>query len=90
MEAQDIADILAANTKRLMDDRGWSQAELARRMKTHQSNVLRLLEAYYAPSAKQIARVATAFGVELCELLCPTKPKRKKKPTDGRNVEQQN
>jgi len=76
MTDKDVAAKLAENAERLRVKAGWSKAELARRMKTNQSNVGRMLEGYYSPSAKTLAAVATAFGVELCELLC--EPKRKK------------
>jgi transcriptional regulator with XRE-family HTH domain len=71
MTEQDIAAILAANALRLMEARGWTKAEFARQLKTHQSNVGRLLAGRYAPSAKTIAAVATAFGVDVCEIVCP-------------------
>jgi transcriptional regulator with XRE-family HTH domain len=79
MTEADIAAVLALNAQRLLDERGWTKAELSRRLKTHQSNVGRLLTGHYAPSAKTIAAVATVFEVEVCDILCPPKPVKKSK-----------
>jgi transcriptional regulator with XRE-family HTH domain len=76
MTEKDIAAIVATNALRLLALKGWTKAEFARQLGTHQSNVGRLLAGHYPPSAKTLAAVATAFGVDLCELLCPPKPKR--------------
>ncbi len=77
MDSADISRLLAENTARLMAARGWTKAELARKLQTHQSNVGRMLAGHYAPSAKTLAEVATVFGVDVCELLC--EPKKRKK-----------
>ncbi len=76
MDATDISARVAAQVTRLMVARQWSQAELARQLDTHPSNVGRLLTGHYAPSAKTLAALATAFEVDVCEIVCEPKERK--------------
>jgi transcriptional regulator with XRE-family HTH domain len=75
MEAQDVAELLSQGVRRLMAAQTppWSQVELGRRLGWPQGNVSRLIAAKRPPSATTFAQLATAFGVDVCELLCDAK-----------------
>lgn len=79
MKPNEIAELLAENVKRLMDARepAWTQVELAKQMDTSQGNISRLLGGTHAPSAATLSKLTEAFGIALCDLLCPSKPKKK-------------
>lgn len=76
MEAKDVGAVFAESVKRLMDERGWKQEDLAEKLGTYQGNVSRTLTGKRAPSATTIAQYATAFGVDVCDLFCG--PKKRK------------
>lgn len=60
---------VAANVKRLMEEQGVSQAELARRLKTHEMAVSRLVRGTNEPSVTFLANVSEALGVTVDTLL---------------------
>ncbi len=55
--ARDVIDLRAA--------RGWSQAELARQVGTHQANISRLESALTNPSLRFLKKLAAALDAEL-------------------------
>lgn len=77
MEPQELSDIFAANVSRLLAQKGMTQRELANLLSKPESNISRMIAAKTIPNGTTIADVATIFGVDVCELLC--EPKRKKK-----------
>ena len=72
---QQIAANIAANIRRLLGDKGWSQRELSRRTGDPHMSVVNVLTAEHTPSAGLLARIAEAFGVKSDDLLSdpPTK-----------------
>ncbi len=56
---------LANRVLALRLDRGWSQAELARRVGTRQANISRIENAQANPTLKVLHKLAQAFEVEL-------------------------
>jgi transcriptional regulator with XRE-family HTH domain len=84
MEAKDVAVSFFEGVRRLMASQSppWTQRELARRLAMSEANISRALSEQRGPNADTLARFATVFGVDVCELLCkePTAPK-KSKPT---------
>jgi transcriptional regulator with XRE-family HTH domain len=77
MDASDIAKRLAERLSELMTAKGWIQADLARESGMGTGNVTRLLSGRHNPTAPMLAKLSNVFGVDVCELLCPVKPKRK-------------
>ncbi len=63
-ELRPILD-LADNILRLRLQRGWSQAELAKRAGTKQSNISRLESGQANPTYKLLKKIADAFGEDL-------------------------
>lgn len=63
-ELKPILD-LADEVLRLRIEKGWSQAELAERAGTKQSNISRLESGLANPSMKFLQKVANTFGTEL-------------------------
>jgi ribosome-binding protein aMBF1 (putative translation factor) len=80
MEPSDVADSLASGVRRLMAAQcpPWNQTELADKLGWSRGNVSRMLSAKRAPTSVVLAQLANAFNVELCELLCPAKGKKKR------------
>ena len=62
---------LADNVFRLRMERGWTQAELAKRVKTRQSNISRLENGLSNPTFKFLQKLSEVFGVELVVRLEP-------------------
>jgi transcriptional regulator with XRE-family HTH domain len=56
---------LANNILRLRLDRGWSQADLARRTGTRQANISKIERGQGNPTYKFLRKLADAFGEEL-------------------------
>lgn len=77
MEANDVAALLADNLRRLMTLREWNQEQLGKQLGIGSGNVHRLLSGKHPPTASTLAKCATVFEVDLCDLLCPPKKKRK-------------
>lgn len=59
----------AANLRRIMGDRGMTQAELGRMVGISQGNVSMYVTGRREPRATYILRIATALGVTTDELL---------------------
>ncbi|MFN4073763.1 MAG: helix-turn-helix domain-containing protein [Thermus sp.] len=51
---------------------GLTQEELAEASNLHRSYVSQLERGLVNPSFQSLARIATALGVSVCDLLCPT------------------
>lgn len=76
----DMASTLAQNVLRLMAAQSppWINAEFSRRSGIRPQHVTRLLLGTHPPNSATLVKVANAFGVTVCELLCSeSKPKRK-------------
>lgn len=54
---------IAANIRRLLKQRGWSQGELARRSKESAMNVSRIINGVNLPNAALLARIGEALEV---------------------------
>ncbi|MFO0938331.1 MAG: helix-turn-helix transcriptional regulator [Gemmataceae bacterium] len=79
MEPEEIALRLANKVDELMKARGWIQADLARESGMGTGNVARLLSGKHNPTAPTLAKLATLFEVDVCDLLCPMKGKKRGK-----------
>jgi transcriptional regulator with XRE-family HTH domain len=78
---------LARNIKRLREERGWSQAELARRSNMNNSIVSLIENAKRNPSTKTLGNIAGALGVELGDLFSKAcRSSRRKRAADERPV----
>lgn len=66
-----LAKRIAARVRALREERGWSQAELARRCDLAPPNLHRLEAAAHVPSTSTLVRVAGGLGVPLEQLLAP-------------------
>jgi ribosome-binding protein aMBF1 (putative translation factor) len=58
-----------AKLRQALDDRGWSQSELARRLNIDQSVVNRYLNGRICPGLDLVEKFASALGVEPHNLL---------------------
>ncbi len=65
---------LADNVLRLRMERGWTQAELAKRVGTKQANISRLENGLANPTFKFLQKLSEVFGVELTISLGPLQP----------------
>jgi transcriptional regulator with XRE-family HTH domain len=65
---------LADNVFRLRMERGWTQAELAKRAGTRQSNISRLENGLANPTFKFLQKLSEVFEVELTVRLGPPQP----------------
>jgi len=81
MEALDIAKLLATNLRRLMEAQTppWSQERLGRELEFGSGNASRLMSGKHPPTAATLAKCATLFDIELCDLLCEARKPAKKK-----------
>ncbi len=77
MTSNEVIDVFIENVESLLKKKGWSKSELARQLEVTLPVVSRMLGGKRAPNAGTMADVATALGVDVCDLLCKTK---KKKP----------
>lgn len=64
-----IREVLAANLRRLRQDRGMSQEELAHAADIDRTYISSLERARYAASIDMLERLAAALGVEPANLL---------------------
>ena len=62
---------VAANVRRLLRDRGWRQADLARATGETEMRVSRCLRAEHVPSVGLLKRFAEALGTTMDELTDP-------------------
>lgn len=60
---------IAANIRRLLEDRGWSQNELARRTGEYPTNISRVVRGVFAPQVGLFARIAEALDVSMDRLV---------------------
>ncbi len=56
---------LGGRIKRLRQERGWSQAQLARHLKTHQKQISGYERELHIPSTELLIRMAELFNVSL-------------------------
>jgi transcriptional regulator with XRE-family HTH domain len=60
---------IAANVRRLLQDRQWTQAELATKTQEKQATISRIVNGLHVPGAGVVARIAEAFDVSADRLL---------------------
>jgi len=60
---------IAANIRRLLDDRGWSQSRLASATGEGEMQISRIARGRIMPSAAALARIAEAFDVSIDRLV---------------------
>jgi len=65
----DVGRRLALNMKRLRQQNGWSQEELAERVGRHRTFISQLERVIKSPTLETLARIAEAFGVKIGELV---------------------
>jgi len=58
-----IRNNIAANLRRLLERRGWTQAELAQRSGETEATISRIMRAQQMPGAGILARIAVALDV---------------------------
>ena len=61
--------IFVANVRELMDERGWSQADLAKKLGVTPGFVSQLLSGHRHPGLDSLENLAKAFRVDASELL---------------------
>lgn len=64
-------EIVAANVRREMDTRNWSQCDLAGRSGLAQAQVSEILSGKRDHGLKKLGKVAKAFGISTSALLIP-------------------
>lgn len=69
-----IREVLATNTRTLMERRGWKQIQLAAKSGISQTHIGNVLRREVEPTSKIIAGLARAFGVPAYLLLVPGLP----------------
>ena len=72
-------DRIAWNVRRLLEERGWSQHQLAVAVNTNDMAISYLLRAKRMPGAAFLARVAEALGTAVDDLLAEI-PKKFRQP----------
>jgi transcriptional regulator with XRE-family HTH domain len=60
-----VRTVVASNLRRLRNDRGWSQEELANRADVDRTYISSLEREQYAASIDMLERLALALGVEV-------------------------
>ncbi len=65
----DVAQNIAANLSRLLEDRGWSQLELCRRTGEQSGTISRISNGKQLASGAILARIAEAFDVSVDRLV---------------------
>lgn len=78
MSPIEIAELLALNVRRLMAAQKppWNQERLGRELGIGSGNVVRLLAGSHPPTSATLAKIATVFAVDVCDLLCPSRKKK--------------
>ena len=71
MEKQELLKYLGANIKRIREDKGMTQQELASLCNFEKSNMSRLEAGNTNPTIYTLYKIALALKVELTELLSP-------------------
>ena len=69
MNDRQILQAIARNCKRLMADKGLSQAELARTAKVNAMQISRMIHGQHMPSASRLKRIADALGSTIDEIM---------------------
>jgi transcriptional regulator with XRE-family HTH domain len=72
----DLRDILAANLRRLRNEKGLAQDDLAYEAKVSRSYLSQLEKGAFYASLKILEKLAKALGVEAHELIVPAKKRR--------------
>ena len=72
----DLRDTLAANLRRLRNEKGLAQDDLAYEAEVSRSYLSQLEKGSFYASLKILEKLATALGVEACELIVPPKKRR--------------
>lgn len=67
----EVRDNIAANVRRILHDRGWSQSELARRAGENPMIISRICRGNHVPHAGIVCRVAEALDVTVDRLVNP-------------------
>lgn len=67
---------LAANVERLMEARGWSASELARKSEQKPMTISRILHRSHMSTVPVVASIAAAFGVSMDSLLSESPAKK--------------
>jgi transcriptional regulator with XRE-family HTH domain len=70
----------AANLARMMDDRGWTQLELAGRADVGQSTLSRLLRGIGMPGVAAMARIAEALDSSVERILAQPAKEKSRQP----------
>ncbi len=74
---QKAAEHLAANVQRLLDQRDWTQRDLARSTGESENNISRIVRGLNVAKIGILARIAEAFDVSSDRLLLPPPQKSK-------------
>lgn len=61
----------AARAKSLMEEKGWSQDELAKKLKVAKASISRWFSGSSQPRARKVVAMARVLGVKREELLLP-------------------
>lgn len=83
------SDFARANTRMLLDERGWAQAELARRAGIGQRTLNRFLSLSKDPQkqrgfgAENLRKLASALGISVDRLTNPWRPEAATEPIEG-------
>jgi transcriptional regulator with XRE-family HTH domain len=72
----DLRDVLAANLRRLRNEKGLAQDDLAYEAEVSRSYLSQLEKGTFYASLKILEKLARALGVEAYELIVPTKKRR--------------
>lgn len=67
----DLQTSFVSNLRRELQDRGWSQSDLAKLMDVNPSHISQLFSGYRKPGLKTIEMTAEALGINALELLLP-------------------
>jgi transcriptional regulator with XRE-family HTH domain len=65
----DLRDIVGRNLRRLRNEKGWSQEELAFRAKVDRSYISQLETGTYSASVTMLGKLAKALGVDASDFL---------------------
>lgn len=65
----DAGQRLAENVRRLRQQRGWSQEELAHRAKRHRTFISQIERKIKSPTLETVEHIAAAFGVQIGDLV---------------------
>lgn len=64
-----LAEVIAANVRRLRMENGWSQVALAEKLKWHRTRVNELEAQRYGKNMAALEALADVFGVDYTELV---------------------